>query len=199
MRRFILAWKQRWEQRLDAPVVNYADDYVICCRGTGRPAYAAMAQIRQRLKLTVNEAKTSLRGLPAESVDFLGYTLGWCYSKRPRRRYIGSQPSKKSLARARRTIHELTSPRWVKLPVESRIDALNRLLMGWAHDFRLGPVWPAYLALDRHTRSRLRRWLRRKHKVAGRGVARFPDRYLHLTLGLIRLTDWMRNLPWAHA
>jgi hypothetical protein len=32
---------------------------------------------------------------------------------------------------------------------------------------------------DRHARSRLRQWLRRKHKVAGRGVARFPDRYLH--------------------
>ena len=199
MRRFILAWKQRWEQQLDAHVVNYADDYVICCRGTGREAHMAMVQLMQRLKLTVNEEKTSLCCLPAESFDFLGYTVGWCYSKRQRRRMIGSRPSKKSLARVRREIHELTHRRWVMLPAKTRVVALNRLLVGWANYFRLGPVWPAYMALDRHARFRLRQWLRRKHKVAGRGVARFPDRYLHQTLGLVRLTEWMRNLPWANA
>jgi group II intron reverse transcriptase/maturase len=199
MRRFILAWKQRWEQRLDAHVVNYADDYVICCRGTGRQALAAMGQLMGRLKLTVNQGKTSLRCLPAESVDFLGYTLGWCYSKRRGRRQLGSKPSTKALARARREIRELTSPRWVRLPVETRVVALNRQLVGWANYFHLGSVWSAYLALDRHARGRLRHWLRRKHKVAGRGVARFPDRYLHQTLGLVRLTESIRNLPWANA
>jgi group II intron reverse transcriptase/maturase len=33
MRRFVLGWKtQGHEQRLDAHIVNYADDFVICCR-----------------------------------------------------------------------------------------------------------------------------------------------------------------------
>jgi hypothetical protein len=46
----------------------------------------------------------------------------------------------------------------------------------------LGPVSKAYRAVDRHTASRLRQWLRRKHKVQGRGTARFPDAYLYQTL-----------------
>ena len=37
MRRFVLGWKVLgYERRLDAHIVNYADDFVICCRGTPR-------------------------------------------------------------------------------------------------------------------------------------------------------------------
>ena len=37
MRRFVLGWKVLGhERRLDAHIVNYADDFVICCRGTRR-------------------------------------------------------------------------------------------------------------------------------------------------------------------
>jgi len=43
MRRFLLGWKQQgWEQRLQAHIVNYADDFVILCR---RKAAEAQAQI----------------------------------------------------------------------------------------------------------------------------------------------------------
>src|SRR5262249_29616396 len=59
MRRFILGWKVLGhEQRLDAHIVNYADDFVICCRGTAAEAQAAMQGVMSRMKLTVNEAKT---------------------------------------------------------------------------------------------------------------------------------------------
>jgi len=35
MRRFVLGWKKLGhEEHLDAHIVNYADDFVICCRGT---------------------------------------------------------------------------------------------------------------------------------------------------------------------
>jgi retron-type reverse transcriptase len=43
MRRFVLSWKAHGhEQRLDAHIVNYADDFVICCRGTAAEADAVM-------------------------------------------------------------------------------------------------------------------------------------------------------------
>ena len=43
MRRFILGWKVLGhEARLDAHIVNYADDFVICCRGTAEQAMSVM-------------------------------------------------------------------------------------------------------------------------------------------------------------
>src|SRR5580658_7143827 len=54
MRRFVLGWKQLGhEQRLDAHIVNYADDFVICCRGTAEEAMTVMRRMMQKLKLTV--------------------------------------------------------------------------------------------------------------------------------------------------
>ena len=45
MRRFIVGWKVLGhEQRLDAHIVNYADDFVICCRGTADEAMTAMRE-----------------------------------------------------------------------------------------------------------------------------------------------------------
>ena len=60
-RRFLLAWERFGHRKqLDAHVVNYADDLVICCRpGNGSAALATMRQLMTRLGLTVNEAKTA--------------------------------------------------------------------------------------------------------------------------------------------
>ena len=97
MRRFVLAWKRRGlETRLRAKIVNYADDYVICCQGTAHEAMTAMRQLMARLKLTVNEAKTHVCYLPQERFDFLGYTFGRCYSTQTGRAYLGTRPSPKS-------------------------------------------------------------------------------------------------------
>lgn len=59
MRRFVLGWKRRGvEDRLQARIVSYADDYVICCKGDVDEALAEMREMMRRLKLTINEAKT---------------------------------------------------------------------------------------------------------------------------------------------
>ena len=52
---------------------------------------------------------------------------------------------------------------------------------------------------EEHARQRVRQWLRRKHKVQGRGYSRFPDEYLHGELGLVQLRLCERNVPWANA
>jgi group II intron reverse transcriptase/maturase len=200
MRRFVLAWKVLgFEQRLDAHIVNYADDFVICCRGHAEEAMAAMRSLTERLKLTVNESKTRLCRLPEESVEFLGYTIGRCWSPKTGRAYIGTRPSKSRIQRLCREISEMTRRRWLLVDVEDRVARLNRLLVGWANYFCLGPVSPAYRSVDRHARRRLRRWLCRKHKVQGRGTTRYPDEYLDRTLGLVRLELRTRSFPWANA
>src|SRR5436853_5387706 len=68
MRRFVLGWKKLGHQRaFQAEIVNYADDFVICCRGDAEQAMHAMRDMMSRLKLTVNEVKTHACRVPDES------------------------------------------------------------------------------------------------------------------------------------
>lgn len=72
MRRFVLGWKVLGHAaRLNAHIVNYADDLTILCRGTAEVAMTAMREMMGRLKLTANEAKIRLCGVPECSFDFL--------------------------------------------------------------------------------------------------------------------------------
>ena len=200
MRRFVLGWKALGhEKRLDAHIVNYADDFVICCRGSAEPALAAMRAMMQKLKLTVNEAKTHLCRMPEETFDFLGYTFGRCYSPKTGRAYIGTRPSKKRIARLREAISEMTGRRWAPRDTGEQVAKLNRMMVGWANYFCLGPVSRAYVAVDRYARYRLRQWLCNKHKVHGQGRGKFPARYLHDVLGLVQLEKRTSSFPWAGA
>ena len=148
---------------------------------------AAMRAMMQKLKLTVNEAKTHVCRLPDESFDFLGYTIGRCYAPRTGRAYLGTRPSRKKVLRLCREISEMTGRRWTLMDATDRVSRLNRMLVGWANYFCLGPVSKAYRIVDRHVRHRLRQWLCAKHKVQGQGTSQYPDEYLEQTLGLIRL------------
>jgi RNA-directed DNA polymerase len=200
MRRFIVGWEiLGHEQRLDAHIVNYADDFVICCRGTADEAMTAMRGMMSKLRLTVNETKTRLCRVPEETFDFLGYTIGQCWSPKTGKSYIGTRPSAKKIDRLKREISDQTSRRWLWTDVEDRVARLNRILRGWSNYFCLGPVSASYRAVDRHARHRLRQWLRGKHKLKSRGTSRFPDQYLHDVLGLVRLSDLPKSFPWAKA
>ena len=200
MRRFILGWKQQgWEKRLGAHIVNYADDFVILCRGSAQEARERMQKIMTVLKLTVNGKKTKTCQLPEESFDFLGYTIGRCYSTRTGRAYLGTRASQKRIQRVCDEVSEQTQRSTLGERTEDLVAGLNRKLRGWANYFSLGPVSKAYRAVDSHTRHRLRQWLVRKHKKAGAGTGAYPDEYLDEKLGLLRLEKLTANLPWAKA
>lgn len=191
MRRFVLGWKALgYEQRLAAKIVNYADDFVILCpRGRAEEAMAAMRDLMQRLRLTVNEEKTRLARLPEETFDFLGFTFGRLWSRRTGHAYYGGRPSSKSLRRIRCRIHEETSRQWLWKSEESRVAEINRVLTGWANYFSVGSVRRAYSGLDAYVFQRLRQWWCAKHKVRNRRDSRFSTSYVYRQLGLARLRD----------
>jgi group II intron reverse transcriptase/maturase len=187
MRRFVLGWKELGhERRLNAHIVNYADDFVICCRGSAEEAKATMTDMMNRLKLTVNESKTHICRLP-ETFDFLGFTFGRYYSPQTGRSSVQHWPSRKRVSRLCGEISEMTERRWLQLSVAARIASLNRVLLGWRNYFALGMFWKAFRIVDRHVWWRLRRWLSRKHKVRGTGGDMWPLEFLYGELGLVSL------------
>ena len=200
MRRFVLGWHRLgYAQRFGARIVNYADDLVVCCKGSAEEALQAMRQIMARLKLVVNEEKTHVCHVPEQYFDFLGYQFGRFYSTQTGKAYLGARPSKKSVKRLIKSIHEQSAHSTCLLEAEDLVQRLNRKLRGWANYFKLGPVSKAYRLVDTYTTHRLRRWLCHKHKVRGGGHSRYPDAYLYESLGLVRLPVLTSKLPWATA
>ncbi len=138
MRRFVLGWKRRGvESRLQAKIVSYADDYVICCKGDVDEALAEMHWMMRRLKLTVNEAKTRVCHLPKDRFDFLGYSFGRYYSPQTGRAYLCAWPSKKSVQRLIGAIREATERRVLWMEADEMVQTINRKLLGWANYFSL--------------------------------------------------------------
>jgi group II intron reverse transcriptase/maturase len=198
MRRFVLGWKTLGHAtRLRAKVVNYADDFVICCRGTGAQAMATMRSMMTQLKLTINDEKTRRCRSPKERFDFLGYTIGRQFSPRTGVDYLAARPSHKALRCLYRAIKDLTSRQWLPLELSNRIERLNRLLVGWANYFCLGTVRQWYTVVDQYVERRLRGWLRHKHAISGSLFRRYPSKYLYGALGLVRLGARRSSIPWA--
>jgi RNA-directed DNA polymerase len=200
MRRFVLGWKKLGhEKRLKAYIVNYADDLVICCRGKADEALATMRDMMTKLKLTVNEKKTRVCTLPEEKFDFLGYTFGRCYSPKTGRAYLGTTPSKKRVQRICSAISEETRRSKTQLDPKTVVQTLNRMMIGWANYFYLGPVSNAYRAVESHARRRLRQWLGAKYQKRGTAGKYFPLTALHNKYGLVRLTPRTNSFPWANS
>ena len=98
-RRFLLAWEQHGHrQRLDAHVVNYADDLVICRPPQRRHgAAASMRQLMARLGLTVNEANAS--GAAARGQLRLPRLRDRSLHGQGGTPFIGTRPSRKAVKR----------------------------------------------------------------------------------------------------
>jgi len=201
MRRFILGWKSLGhESRMGASIVNYADDFVICCpRGRACEAMATMREMMAKLRLTVNETKTRVCRLPFDSFDFLGYTIGRMWSPRTGGAYLGVRPSIKRVARVCEALGEMTTRSRTSQDVGEVVGQMNRMLIGWSNYFSLGTVSKAYRRVDKHARLRLRQWLRKKHKLKSRATTWLPDEALHTRYGLVCLQQRKAGHPRANA
>jgi len=201
-RRFLLAWKKfGYEDRFNARIVNYADDFVICCKSrTAHKTVQVMRHLIERLGLEVNEDKTRIVNLTQkESFDFLGYSIG-AFCDKNGTSYYGTRPSKKALKKVIGKIHDETKRQWLSSTPEIRVLQLNRILKGWCNYFNQGPVIPCYKLLRKYTEKRLRRWLVYKRKLRGTtGYRQFPDEYLYGQLGLYEIPLVMTDVSRAKA
>jgi RNA-directed DNA polymerase len=187
MNRFLKHWRLTGcGEAFRARIVAYADDFVILSRGRAAEALAWTTAVMTRLGLTINEAKTSLRDARQERFDFLGYSFGPHHYKANGQRYLGASPSKKSVqrlkAKARDLLRSGNHDAWEEIR-----DLLNRALRGWSNYFSYGTRRSAFRCVDRYVYERVRDFLARRHKVAGRGTKRFSCDVVYGALGLLRL------------
>jgi len=175
-------------EQFRAHIVNYADDFVILSRGKAKEALEWTRGVLERLKLTLNEKKTSIRNARRERFDFLGYTFGPHFSARTGARYCGYSPSLKSVRRIRENVREHLERNNMK-PWEEVRDRLNQKLRGWAQYFQLRRPWREFHVVDEYVEDRVRHFLRKRHKVQTQGTRQFSTKRIYGELGVFRLRN----------
>jgi RNA-directed DNA polymerase len=149
-----------------AKLVRYADDMVVLARyQSPRLRTFIEEKVEAWMGLEINREKTRVVQLQEKgaSLDFLGYTFRYqrdLYGRQSR--YLSLQPSKKSVARMRGTVRQLTSRRQNLKSVSRIIGELNEQLSGWASYFGYGYPRMAFRAINTYVHERLRRHVRRR-------------------------------------
>jgi RNA-directed DNA polymerase len=200
MHRYLRYWQQCGkDEQFSARIVNYADDFVILSRGKAEEALKWTSEVMARLKLMLNATKTCVRDARKETFDFLGYTFGHkVVYTRNGRRAMDARPSKKSIQRVKRKLHEVLSP-WNVGAWREVAGRVNRILVGWSNYFSHGTCYFAYRAVDNHLYDRVRHFLRRRHKVKSGGTSLLPTGKSLGAWGIVRLLDVMQGRRHAHA
>jgi len=187
MNRYLQAFRQAGlDWRYGARLVNYADDFVVLCRQGAAEVLAQTRQWFQEMGLTLNEQKTRCCNGRREAFTFLGYTLGPQYYRKDGHWYLGAAPAKKAVQRIKGRIRQMLCPS-NHAPWEDVVTQLNPVLRGWAAYFSYGTRLMAYRAVDRYVETRVRHFLRRRHKVPTRGTRRFSSDVIFGELGVLRL------------
>ena len=164
-RRFLVAWEQLGlDKKYQSRIVNYADDFVILCRGNAQAAYEAARQILSRIGLTLNETKTRVVRAWQESFDFLGYTFGKQYIKNGRE-CLGKRVSDKNIQKYREKVRKLTASDQTNKTPETVVVALNRMTQGFWNYFKQGSVKQIVHDLDDYLWEHMRNWAERKYKL----------------------------------
>ena len=149
-------------------------------------------EVMARLGLTLNAAKTCVRDAWKQTFDFLGYTFGHrVIYTRTGSRGMDARPSRKSLARVKRKLHEALSP-WNTSPWPKVVERVNRIVVGWSNYFSQGTLFFAYRAVDNHLYDRVRHFLRRRHKVKSGGTKMLPTGQSLRDWGIVRLLEIVR-------
>ena len=191
MHRYIKAIrKYGLDERHEAELVTYADDFVLLCRRDAQGALKTTRRWLASIGLELNEAKTRICDARRESFDFLGYTFGPVCDPRTGKGYLGATPSKKAFERLKDRVRGLLQP-GNQEPWEEVVTSLNRLLRGWANYFSYGTLDKVRRGAEEYVYQRVRQFLRRRCKLSVRGMRQYPRERVYGELGVLR----MHTLP----
>jgi RNA-directed DNA polymerase len=171
-------WHSRgYPAKLGATLHRYADDAILVCRKSARPALAAFEAIAKRMELTLNRDKTRETRL-TEGFDFLGIQFVKRQSPTSGKNTISLFPAKSAQQTIRNKLKYLTSRRAPISPQEF-VEKVNPLVTGWVNYFRHTKASQAFRGLQRFVNIRFRRYLTQRSKGRGFGWKRYPNSKLY--------------------
>jgi RNA-directed DNA polymerase len=178
----------------NARLVRYADDFVVMARYIGPQLTGFIeTKLEDWMGLVINREKTRVVNLreTGASLDFLGYTFRYDRDLMGRpKRYLNVFPSRKSLAKEREQLRQMTDARMCFKPLPTLITGMNQHLRGWANYFSFGYPQMAYRHINRFVLARLTRHLQRRSQRPFRppnGVSFYAHLH-HLGLVYLRAT-----------
>jgi len=190
-------------KRQTGNVIRYADDWVVLCSTKERAerarfiAEAALARLGLRLHPDKTRIVHLTRG--AEGLDFLGFHLHMCRSrKRPDRYYLMSWPSNRAMASIKAKVRQMTDRRYVGLSLETVVARLNPVLQGWAGYFRHGNSSKKFQAINSYIHQRMATLASNKYGLHGRNWATRFNYGWFISLGIYRLSGFV-HYGSAHA
>jgi RNA-directed DNA polymerase len=188
-------WKaRRIQERLEARLIRYADDFVVLCKGKTERLLQGIQGVLGDLGLTLNLEKTRVVDAREEGFNFLGFTIEVKRNPRTGKRFPLIRPSRKALKQIKAEIKSLTCRQTLALPKEVVIQKLNEVVRGWAGYFYYGHCSKDFSVLKGFLDERVRIYLRRKHQEKSRGYKAYPYKYLYGTLGLYKIPT---TAPWT--
>lgn len=180
-------WKERYEQKLNAHLIRYADDFVILTKRQPQEVLTTLHMVIKELNLRLNEEKTQILYMERDKLTFLGFSFKKIYDIRRKARYIISFPSAKAMKTIRNRIRNLTSYR-IPEKVEAIVLRLNPVIRGWANYFIEGNSSKWFGKLRHYIENKIRRFIQKRRLREGFGFNIYPDRYIYRELGLYYLT-----------
>ena len=175
----------------NARLVRYADDFVVMARFIDhRITDWIESTLEGWMRLEINREKTRVVDLreAGASLDFLGYTFRYDRDLYGRDgRYLNVFPSKKSLARERSVLREMTGPGMCFKPIPRLIGELNTHLRGWSNYFGYGYPRRAFRKINHYARLRLFCHLSRRSQRPWRPSGGGSYYAQFAKMGLIRL------------
>ena len=190
-------WRQKeMFERYGAKIVRYADDFVILCKNpfNQNQILSEVTSLLKSLELKRNPQKTSVVDTKQESFNFLGFTLTTKVNPKSGKRSPLIVPSDKAEANFKAKIKSLTRRDMLSKKTEDIVSRVNRVARGWRNYFYYGNCSKSMQKMDNYLQSRVRIFLRRKHRVQTIGYKRFPTEFLHHKLGLYKIPA---QAPWT--
>jgi RNA-directed DNA polymerase len=140
--------------------VRYADDFIILVksqRAAERVLESIKRFLRRKLKLTVNERKSSIG--PTDDTDYLGF------------RFKGKKIiwTEEALEKFREQVRKFTGRSW-GISMEARLQLLSTYIRGWMNYYRLSEYYSPIPKLDQWIRRRVRmcywkQWKRPRRRI----------------------------------